>query len=127
MLVNVNSEVIFDASASSDDSDIVKYLWQFGEDPENTLEGVRVTYSFPTKGVQPAILTVFDQNGQSDTVKVKVHVFDTLFLMKAMSFSLLLLLLAFYLLYRYNRPRRSGVKELTKKASGTKSPSKKKK
>ena len=103
-LTSLDEEVTFDASESVDDGGIVKYVWQFDEE---TVEGPTVTKSFDSSGLKVAPLTVYDAEGQSDSVQVKVHVFDKAFLVKAISFSLLLLLLAFYLIYRYNR-RASG-------------------
>lgn len=100
VIANVGDTVTFDASSSSDDSGIIKYVWQFGEE---IIEGQAITRTFDTKGLQTATLTVFDQNGQSDSTQVNVHVFDYAFLLQAMSFAILLLLLAFYLVYRYNR------------------------
>lgn len=127
IIANVGDTVTFDASSSADDSGIVKYIWQFGDNPSDTAEGATVTRAFDTKGLETATLTVFDQNGQSDSTSVDVHIFDYAFLMEAMSFSLLLLLLAFYLLYRYNRPRRTETKALNKKKTAPKSSSKKSK
>lgn len=103
IIANIGDTVTFDASSSSDDSGIVKYVWQFGDNPNDTMEGASVTRTFDTKGLQTATLTVFDSNGQSDSTEVDVHVLDYAFVMEAMSFAVLLLLLAFYLLYRYNR------------------------
>ncbi len=100
ILTSLDEEVFFDASPSEDDGEIVKYVWQFGDE---TFEGPTVTHSFENTGVQVATLTVYDAEGQSDTIDVKVHVFGKGFLIKAICFSLLLLLLAFYLIYRYNR------------------------
>jgi hypothetical protein len=101
VIANVGDTVTFDASQSSDDAGIVKYVWQFGNG--ETVEGPTATRTFDSKGFQTATLTVFDQNGQSDETTVNVHVFDYAFVLEAMSFALLLLLLAFYLVYRYNR------------------------
>lgn len=127
IIANVGETVTFDASHSQDDSGIVQYIWTFNNDPLDTADGATVTRTFNEKGVQTATLTVFDENGQSDSTQVNIHVFDYAFIMKAMSFSLLLLLLAFYLVYRYNRRAlrsekakstpKPAVKSTTKKAS----------
>ncbi|QQR55194.1 PKD domain-containing protein [Candidatus Peregrinibacteria bacterium] len=106
ILTSLDEEVTFDASASMDNNEIVKYTWTFGEE---VVEGKTVTHRFEQKGAQVATLTVYDAEGQSDTLEVKVHVFGQNFLVKAIAFSLVLLLLAFYLIYRYNR-RASGEK-----------------
>lgn len=105
-LTSLDEEVTFDASDSQDDEGIVKYVWQFGDE---TVEGPTVVKSFDSTGVKVATLTVYDAQGQTDSTEVKVHVFDRNFLIGAISFSLFLLLLAFYLMYRYNR-RASGKK-----------------
>ena len=100
VVANIGDEVTFDASASSDDSDIVKYVWEIGGvmylDPQ-------VTVSFDAAGLQTAVLTVFDDKGQSDSTSVSVRVLDYAFVLEAIGFSLLLILLAFYIIYRYNR------------------------
>ncbi len=100
MIASVGDEITFDASGSQDDGGIVKYVWQFGDE---TVEGAQVTRSFDVTGLQTAILTVYDDKGQTDTLEVNVRVFDYKFLIIAASFSLLLVLLAFYIIYRYNR------------------------
>lgn len=100
MIASVGEIIEFDASASEDDSGIVKYVWQFGEE---ILEGAQITKSFDTTGLQVATLTVYDEKGQSDTIDISVRVFDYRFLAGAILFSLLLVLLAFYIIYRYNR------------------------
>ncbi|MFA5792949.1 MAG: PKD domain-containing protein [Candidatus Gracilibacteria bacterium] len=111
ILAGLDSEVIFDASTSTDDGEITKYVWQIGDE---TLEGQVVKKTFDSKGLQIATLTVYDQNGQSDSIEVRVRVYDFKFLMEASAFSLLLILLAFYIIYRYNR---AAPKKKTKKAS----------
>lgn len=98
-LASLDEEVTFDASGSADNEGIVKYVWQIGDE---TVEGEKVVKSFDSTGLKVATLTVYDAQGQSDSVQVKVHVFSTSFLVGAISFSLFLLLLAFYLIYRYN-------------------------
>ncbi len=100
MLTTLGTELHFDASSSKDDRKIIKYLWNFGEEE---LEGAVIDHSFKASGLQTATLTVLDEYGQSDTLTVKVHVFNKDFLIGALSFSLFALLLAFYLIYRYNR------------------------
>lgn len=99
VLTSIGDEITFDASASSDDGSIVKYIWNFGDE---TVEGATITRSFDASGLQTATLTVLDEYGQSDTTTIKVRVFDKTFLIKAISFSLFALLLAFYFIYRYN-------------------------
>ncbi len=100
IIAGLGEEISFDASGSEDDDGIVKYVWQFGDE---TAEGAQVTQSFDATGLQVATLTVFDDKGQSDTTEIRVRVFDYWFLVQAFGFSLLLVLLAFYIIYRYNR------------------------
>lgn len=100
VIANIGDDVTFSANNSKDDNAIAKYVWDIGGEK---IEGPTVTRKFDTRGLQTATLTVFDQNGQSSTTEVSVHVFDYQFLMEAAVFSLLLLLLAFYLVLRYNR------------------------
>lgn len=100
IIASIGDEITFDASGSQDDGSIVKYVWQFGDE---TVEGAQVVRTFDATGLQTAILTVYDDKGQTDSIEVKVRIFDYKFLAGAISFSLLLVLLAFYIIYRYNR------------------------
>ncbi|MFA4815140.1 MAG: PKD domain-containing protein [Candidatus Gracilibacteria bacterium] len=100
LIASLGEEITFDASESKDDGSIVKYVWQFGDE---TVEGSQIVRSFDVTGLQTATLTVFDDKGQSDTTEIRVRVFDHWFLIEAGGFSLLLVLLAFYIIYRYNR------------------------
>lgn len=106
-IANIGEEIFFDAGASEDDSGISQFVWLFGES-DSAKAGPRVSHIFTTTGLQTATLTVYDENGQSDTLEVKIRVLDYAFILKAALFSLLLLLLAFYLIYRYTRGRLTG-------------------
>ncbi len=97
---SVDQMVVFSAVESQDDGTITEYIWNFGD---KTLTGAEVSYSYAEKGMRSATLTVLDDSGQSDTVEFKVKVIDYGFLAFAILFSLLLILLAFYLIYRYTR------------------------
>ncbi|MBI4127072.1 thrombospondin type 3 repeat-containing protein [Candidatus Peregrinibacteria bacterium] len=100
-LTNVGSDLTLDASASMDpDGTITRYVWQFGKD--DILEGPRVSRSFDSKGLQTAILTVTDDKGQSSSTEVKIRVLDYRFVFWAILFSLILISIAFYTIYRYN-------------------------
>lgn len=116
IIAGLGEEISFDASGSQDDDGIVKYVWQFGEE---TAEGAQITRSFDATGLQVATLTVFDDKGQSDTTEIRVRVFDYWFLVQAFGFSLLLVLLAFYIIYRYNR-RALSAKRVSKPAKSSK-------
>ena len=99
----------------------MQYLWTF-EDEE--LEGLQISKSFDDKGVYLASLTVTDDAGQSDTIEFKIRVLDYQFLTLAIFFALLLIALAFYLIYRYNRRAQS--QKVAKEAPKTPVKSKKK-
>jgi len=122
ILTSLNEEVIFDASASIDnDGSIVEYLWDFGE---VQLTGESVSMSFDETGLKSATLTVVDDAGQTDTVEVKVRVLDYRFILFSLLFALILITLAFYLIYRYNR-RASEDEQVKAKPKTKKSSSKK--
>ena len=100
LLADINKEVTFDASSSSDDTGITKYVWVINGE---TIEQATVKKVFPESGLQIATLTVYDSSEQSDSIEVRVRVYDFAFLAKIAGFSFLLILLAFYIIYRYNR------------------------
>lgn len=115
---NINENVTLDASASQDDGgSIVRYVWQFGKD--EVLEGATVEKSFDTKGIQTAVLTVTDDKGQSSSTEVKIRVLDYRFIFWAILFALLLISIAFYIIYRYNlraiQPEQAGRTHLKRK------------
>jgi len=125
-LTNIGDEVIFDASASSDDGSIINYIWDFDGE---ILDGPVITRNFDAKGLQTATLTVYDENGQSDTTEFKVRVLNLRFIIWALLFALTLISLAYYLIYRYNREARNKkpAKKATAKAKKTSKKIKKKK
>jgi PKD repeat protein len=53
--------VLFDASQSTDDGQIVSYRWNFGDG--SAAEGVRVTHDFNLAGTYNVVLTVTDNQG----------------------------------------------------------------
>ncbi|MDZ4063495.1 MAG: PKD domain-containing protein, partial [Coriobacteriia bacterium] len=59
----VDQPVSFDASASTDDRGIVKYLWEFGDG--NEAEGKQVTYHYGSPGAVEVTLWVTDDTGQT--------------------------------------------------------------
>jgi PKD repeat protein len=65
--------VTFDASASTDaDGQVVQYEWDFGDDQIGS--GEIVTYTFAEKGLYTVSLTVYDDDGASDTASGTVEV-----------------------------------------------------
>lgn len=60
-----NEDVLFDASASTDDGRIVSYLWNFGDG--STGQGARVFHAYPLAGAYKVTLTVTDDSGESAT------------------------------------------------------------
>ena len=58
----LNTELVFDASASSDDDgDISEYLWDFGDG--SGAQGRQVTHSYRSAGDKQVTLTVVDNRG----------------------------------------------------------------
>jgi len=55
--------ILFDASQSTDDGQIVSYHWSFGDGA--AAEGVRVTHDFALAGTYNVVLTVTDNQGRS--------------------------------------------------------------
>jgi PKD repeat protein len=77
--VNVGETVYFDGSGSSDNMEIVTYIWSFEEDGELvTLTGENTQYEFTKSGSYPITLTVTDSGGNtdSDTLTVIVETTD---------------------------------------------------
>ncbi len=73
--VEVDEEVTFDGSGSSDDVGIVSFEWTF--DGEETRTGETVQYTFSSPGVYNATLNVTDGGGNYDTDSITVRVEDT--------------------------------------------------
>lgn len=68
----VDQPVSFDASASTDDRKIVKYLWEFGDG--NEAEGKVATYQFGSPGAVEVTLWVTDDTGQTSAITKVVTV-----------------------------------------------------
>ena len=99
--VDIGETLTLDASNSKDsEGSIVRYLWSFGSDDE--LEGQTVEKTFDTKGVQTTVLSVTDEKGQTSSTEVKIRVLDYKFIFWSIMFSLILISIAFYVIYRYN-------------------------
>jgi len=76
-MVPVLTSVSLNGSLSSDNGGIWRYLWTitYGE-MSNTLEGVKVLYSFSKGGIYEVILTVTDRSGNLDNDTVVITVVD---------------------------------------------------
>ncbi len=62
--LSVENEIIFDASESEDDGQIVDYLWEFSDSV--AMRGVKITRIFDSPGNYSVKLTVVDDVGQSN-------------------------------------------------------------
>ena len=75
--VKVNETVTFDASASSDDANVTKYLWDFDSDDEidrNTTDNATIGHVYRSPGTYEVTVTVVDESGQTDTASATVVV-----------------------------------------------------
>ncbi len=99
-IASINEELVLSALNSKDNQGISEYSWIVNG---QTLTGSEIKTSFTNPGVYPATLTVTDANGQSDELQFKIRVLNMKFVLMGSLFFLLLLLLAFYLIYRYSR------------------------
>ena len=70
--VSVGANIIFNASASSDDGTITSYEWNFGDG--NTANGVTTTYSYTQPGSFTAILSVTDNDGNKASISKVITV-----------------------------------------------------
>ena len=68
----VGETITFNASKSADDGQITNYVWNFGDG--DSAEGVEVTHSYSQPGSYEVTLTVFDNDGLSDTRVKTVNV-----------------------------------------------------
>ncbi len=68
----VGEEITFNASKSSDDGQITSYVWTFGDG--GSAEGVVVTHTYTKPGSYEVALTVYDNDGLSDTKIEKINV-----------------------------------------------------
>jgi hypothetical protein len=126
-LSDLGETILLDASNSNDpDGEITEYIWKF-ESEEDPIYGSQIEKTFSTKGLQAATLTVTDDLGQSDSIDITVRVLDYNFLIGSLLFTLLLIALAFYIIYRYNRRALEGKTQKKPKGKPKKSTKKSKK
>lgn len=120
-LTSINKPIRFSAAESFDDGGISEIIWEF---PDETLSGEVVTRSFSAKGLQTAVVTVLDNSGQASQKEIKIRVIAYQFIWLALLFALILISLAFYSIYRYNRRAQTNV-QVKKVVSSPKKPSNK--
>lgn len=70
----INENILFDASGSSsaEDSTIISYHWDFGD--ENTGSGLSTHHSYSQEGIYLVNLTIIDDNSKISTVSVEVFI-----------------------------------------------------
>jgi len=68
------TEVAFDGSGSTDNVDIVSYVWNFGD--ETTGTGVTTTHTYTEPGIYTVTLNVTDARGNWDTDDVVITVLE---------------------------------------------------
>lgn len=118
-LADIGETILLDGSSSNDpEGSIVRYQWKFGNN-EEVVDGATVEKVFDTKGIQTAVLSVTDEKGQTSSTEVKIRVLDYKFIFWSIMFSLLLISIAFYVIYRYNsraiKPEQVGASHLKRK------------
>ena len=69
---SVNETVSFDGSNSSDNVEIDRYEWDFGDGTTET--GATPSHAFDKSGVYTVTLTVTDSSGNTDTATIEVEV-----------------------------------------------------
>lgn len=68
----VGAPIAFDASASSDNTRITRYFWEFGDSAEG--EGVTATHAYDAPGTFEITLWVTDEKGQTSSITHSVTV-----------------------------------------------------
>lgn len=64
----IDTEISFDASTSSDDVSILRYLWDLGDGIIRESAGADLKHRYQEPGIYTVTLTVFDGAGQSDSI-----------------------------------------------------------
>jgi PKD repeat protein len=72
--VVVNTEITFDASASTDDNTIASYIWNFGDASADTT--VTATHTYTVTGTFSVSLTVTDEEGLSASTTTNIEILD---------------------------------------------------
>jgi len=76
-VVDEDTLVNFDGSASSDNVGIISFVWTFIDETPQTMFGVNPSYTFETPGVYTVTLNVTDVEGHFTTDTVVITVRDT--------------------------------------------------
>lgn len=76
-VLHQETTLYFDGSASTDNIEVVSYIWEFDDDDPQTLLGANPTYTFDSPGVYEITLTVWDAQGNFGTDIMVVTVIDT--------------------------------------------------
>lgn len=69
-----NAPILFDASTSTGDTPITKYVWEFDAGQQETTSGKTASYTFKTVGPHDVTLWVTDSSGQTTSLTMKVQV-----------------------------------------------------
>jgi hypothetical protein len=72
--VKAGAPILFDASTSTGDTPITKYVWEFDAGQQDTTSGKTASYTFKTVGWHDVTLWVTDSNGQTTSLTMKVQV-----------------------------------------------------
>ena len=100
--LGINEEFELDASSSYDkDGEIVSYQWEI--DGEEIREGNSIRHTFDKKGKHAITLTIMDDSGETTTQDFLVSVLN-LKLYRQMGLTLLIILLAMLLFFKYIAP-----------------------
>lgn len=74
--INEDALFTFNGSASTDNVDIIDYIWTFVDVSSKVLIGIASTYVFETPGIYAVTLNVSDNVGNWDTDNVTITVLD---------------------------------------------------
>jgi PKD repeat protein len=75
-VIQENTEVIFNGQASTDNVEIVSYVWTFLDGTPKTLHGVNPIYVFDNPGIYEITMKIFDEQGNSATDFVTFTIID---------------------------------------------------
>jgi plastocyanin len=79
--IKSHGTLVLDASGATDNVGVVRYLWYYevdGREEVVALDGNRVEHQFPGEGDYTVHLTVWDEEGNTETTTFTVHVEDSL-------------------------------------------------